>query len=799
MAYKLQRAALTLILGLAACSDDPIGTTDVVGSSSGGSTTTDGTTTNPTTPTSTDPTTSSTTDATASSSTTGATTTIGTDPGTSTTDATTGTGTTDATTGTGTTDATTGTSTTGDVAVCGDGAIDAGEECDDGVGNGDMNSCTSECKLNVCGDGKVGPGEGCDDGNLDDADECTNACALASCGDGIVSVSELCDDGNALDDDLCTSACTPATCGDGFIQPIAGEACDDANANADDADCTSLCNLATCGDGLLHDQGMGGETCDNGPDNGPGKACNAMCALNVCGDGDQSPTEGCDDGNLMDGDGCDAQCMFEICGNKIVNVGEACDDGQNGDPDDGCTDLCKLPACGDSLLQPSLGETCDLGEENNDTGACTLDCKSATCGDGKIWAGMEACDDGPGNANANACKLDCSKNVCGDGFVLVGVEQCDDANLVDNDACSNVCKSATCNDGVKNGSEVDVDCGGPTCGICPSVLLLAGGNTGPNGTLAGTFTVKTGWTTTPLAGITVEGVALTMTTANQGVGLQRFTQIGNPQDNQLQYTTWNAGVWSPMAQLGNNTTKGWPSIDAATTTAQAVFHGQDNNLYYAAYVNGAWTPAAEMTGGASTTVAPDIAALGANAIMFFNNSADANNASLRTRSGGVWGATAKLSGIKSTEYPPDILTLTSGPELAAFWPLTGAIRYSFRTAGVWSVGASIPGATTAARPAVVALSGGAVGLAYRDANNKFQAVIWNGNMWQGPLPMNGNPTITGSPAVTAGIGSAVAEAAFISNGQVFHSRLTLLPIPSWTVPVPLGGTDMRSVALAHSY
>ena len=686
--------------------------------------------------------------------------------------------------------------------VCGDGVIGPGEGCDNGVQNGPGNACTATCTPNVCGDGMVGPGEGCDDGDMDDADECTNACVLASCGDGIVSVSELCDDGNLLDDDLCTSACTPAACGDGFTQPIAGEACDDANANNDNGDCTSLCNLAACGDGLLHDQGMGGETCDNGPNNGPGKACNLECALNVCGDGDQSPTEGCDDGNLLANDGCGPDCVLEVCGDNKVNLGEACDDGKNGDPDDGCTDLCALPICGDSLLQPSLGEACDLGDQNNDGGACTLGCQAASCGDGKLWAGVEQCDDGPGNADSNACKLDCTTNVCGDGLVLVGVEECDDANDVDGDGCSNVCKSATCNDGVQNGNEVDVDCGGPVCGICPSVLLLAGGNTGPNGTLAGTFTVKTGWTLNPLAGITVEGVALTMTTANQGVGLQRFTQIGNPQDNQLQYTTWNKGVWSPVAQLGANTTKGWPAIDAANTTAQAVFHGQDNKLYYASFINGAWMPASELTGVTSTTVAPDIAALGDNAVMLYNSPGFNNNIAHRPRNGGVWGVTTSLSPNKSFLFPPDIVTLTSGPELIGLWPFftnnVNTIRYAFRTAGVWGAGANIPGLVTNSRPAVVALSGGAIGLAYRDANSKFQAMIWNGVIWQGPLPMNGNPTITGSPAISVGIGDAIAEAAFVSGGQVFHSRFLLANL-SWSVPVALGGADMRSVALASSY
>jgi hypothetical protein len=44
----------------------------------------------------------------------------------------------------------------------------------------------------------------------------------------------------------------------------------------------------------------------------------------------------------------------------------------------------------------------------------------------------------------------------------------------------------------------------------------------------------------------------------------------------------------------------------------------------------------------------------------------------------------------------------------------------------------IVGLTTPARPSFIALSGGAVGLAYRDNNGKFQSILWNCITWQGP-------------------------------------------------------------------
>ena len=316
------------------------------------------------------------------------------------------TGTTGGTTGTttattGTTTATTG--TTGGQA-CGDGVVDPGEECDDGAGNGDSKSCKIDCTDQVCGDGAVGPGEGCDDGNVADGDGCDAKCVLESCGDGQLDPGEECDDGqNGDPDDGCTDLCTLPACGDGFVQPSLGEGCDEGANNGDDKACKSDCTPQACGDGAL---GVG---------------------------------EGCDDGNLQDGDGCDASCALESCGDDKVDAGEACDDGKNGDQDDGCTDLCTEPACGDGFVQASLGEGCDEGGDNADEGACTQACEVAVCGDGLVQAGVEECDEGLNNADEGACTLACEVAVCGDGLVQEGVEACDDGNVVDGDGCEADC------------------------------------------------------------------------------------------------------------------------------------------------------------------------------------------------------------------------------------------------------------------------------------------------------------------------------------------------------------------------
>lgn len=120
--------------------------------------------------------------------------------------------------------------------------------------------------------------------------------------------------------------------------------------------------------------------------------------------------------------------------------------------------------CGNGILEED--EECDYGMANTDKAACTSNCKFASCGDGLIWdtkPGTEQCDHGTANGEHAICTNHCTNARCGDGFVLdtgEKQEECDDGNTVDDDACSNECVLATCNDLVKNGDESDIDCGG---------------------------------------------------------------------------------------------------------------------------------------------------------------------------------------------------------------------------------------------------------------------------------------------------------------------------------------------------
>lgn len=144
-------------------------------------------------------------------------------------------------------------------AVCGDGVVDLGEECDGadlggatctsvpGGYTGGTLACgaschydTTACVLPGCGNGEVGLGEECDDGNDSNTDACLNNCTVAACGDGFVWAGiEDCDDGNAQNTDACLNDCTVAACGDGYIW-ISQEACDDGNSSNGDG-CSSAC------------------------------------------------------------------------------------------------------------------------------------------------------------------------------------------------------------------------------------------------------------------------------------------------------------------------------------------------------------------------------------------------------------------------------------------------------------------------------------------------------------------------------------------------------------------------------
>lgn len=303
---------------------------------------------------------------------------------------------------------------------CGDGVLDAGEECDDD-NNTSCDGCSSICKSEICGNDRLDCNEACDDGNTASGDTCHADCSRLDnvCGDGIEDSQETCDDANTNSCDGCSATCEDEGCGNGMVECL--EECDPPNAGGCSADCLTFIPPG-CGDGALVDP----EECDDG-NTADGDGCSHQCKIEECGNGTLDPGEGCDDFNVDGCDGCSPECELEACGNGILDCGEECDDGAgNGAPGGTCLpEECRpAPTCSSGGEEPCIpcGTTahCDpldqCGSTACEAGVCTP-VDPPQCDDQNVCNGVEICDP------ASGCKA---------GAPLA----CDDGDACSTDACS---------------------------------------------------------------------------------------------------------------------------------------------------------------------------------------------------------------------------------------------------------------------------------------------------------------------------------------------------------------------------
>jgi cysteine-rich repeat protein len=179
------------------------------------------------------------------------------------------------------------------VAVCGDGVVVTGEECDQGNGNSNVepDACRVNCRSAFCGDGVVDSGEECDPPSLG---ACDDSCVIVEATTTTVTVST-------------TTTTLPRGCGDGVLD--VGEECDDGNEITTDG-CTGACT--ECGNATV----TAPETCDDG-DLDSGDGCDANCTSTGCGNGIVTAPETCDDGNESDDDDCPGDCVVDLCDPEI--------------------------------------------------------------------------------------------------------------------------------------------------------------------------------------------------------------------------------------------------------------------------------------------------------------------------------------------------------------------------------------------------------------------------------------------------------------------------------------------------
>ena len=149
--------------------------------------------------------------------------------------------------------------------ICGDGILNPQEDCDDG-NNDDGDGCDADCA--ICGSNKTAGAEDCDPPYAIGGERlCGDDCRLAVCGDGVVEAGENCENSPGLDT-ACPGQCgqggvlpcsCPSACGNGVVDGV--ESCD-PHAPSSSWSCPSTDEYfapISCG---LPNRGAGCECCN---------------------------------------------------------------------------------------------------------------------------------------------------------------------------------------------------------------------------------------------------------------------------------------------------------------------------------------------------------------------------------------------------------------------------------------------------------------------------------------------------------------------------------------------------------
>ena len=284
---------------------------------------------------------------------------------------------------------------------------------------------------------------------------CGNQCVdlqrdATNCG----ACGKSCDPHNVCTMGVCTLDCVSG-------MTICGTSC--ANLATDNSNC-GKCGTV-CGAGMICSGGACGVTCQTGlmncggtcvnlqSDNQNCGACSVLCSAGqACSQGTCSLT--CQTGSTN----CNGNCVnLQTDNSNCGKCATACPAGQlcSGSV---CAASCNMPliacsgSCVDPLFDPSNCGACGTvcGAQSH---SAKVACVSKVCTIAGCAAGFGDCNGNFGDGCEIAFATDAKNcgscgNTCPSGMCVSGV-----------------CASVSCTDGIKNGSESDIDCGGG-CGKC---------------------------------------------------------------------------------------------------------------------------------------------------------------------------------------------------------------------------------------------------------------------------------------------------------------------------------------------
>lgn len=371
------------------------------------------------------------------------------------------------------------------------------------------------------------------------------------------------------------------------------------------------------------------------------------------------------------------------------------------------------------------------------------ECVSDYCGGSGVCA-ANTCTDGA--MNGTETDVDCGRSCatkCANGKACVDNSDCANGNCK-----RSLCVNALCNNGSLDGGngETAIDCGGPNCQICPTLLVLTTqGPTSPYNVQYGIFNGTT-WSGTTLAGTAVGTPSLAIAKTRYAIGVVRTGSDTLASYKWLGTTNgWSTPIWmvAPKAD-------GIPDASAFGPYVELAFRNQgDASKYYTARYNGSsWDAMLQQTGAPDGTV---------NDLDFFHR--DAYGTAMLTypdettsdpftqiRTNGSWSAaTAAFATTASTAFAPNVVQLSNGDLLMTYVKTDdfNKVYWSKFAGGSWSTPAeardnNVPDRIrTTIRPGLVVMPNGNVILIYANSadSGKLYAAIYDttANAWNTPV------------------------------------------------------------------